>query len=84
MQAAIKLFDKKAITTDYLVQNLHREGLLLRRLSHPNIIKLYEIIETEDLYCLVMEHAHLDVLTRLCTEGPIAKEAEVRLSRRPV
>ena len=41
---AIKLFDRKAIDTDYLRKALDREGHIMRRLSHPHII---EVLETE-------------------------------------
>ena len=68
-KVAVKLVDKGSLKDDYLSRNLHREGDILRRLQHPHIIQLLEIIETGDYYCLVMEFAEGDVLDYLCTHG---------------
>ena len=38
-------------------KNLLREAQLMRRLRHPNIIRLYETMKTNTLYCLVTEIA---------------------------
>lgn len=54
---AMKIVYKHKIKDDYVRANLQREGRLLRRLHHPNIIRLYEIIETERVYCMVLEAA---------------------------
>ena len=44
-QVAIKIIDMNNIKDDYVRRNLFREAKLLRKLSHPNIIKLYETIK---------------------------------------
>ena len=38
-------------------KNLLREAMLMRRLRHPNVIRLYETMKTNALYCLVTEIA---------------------------
>ena len=45
IQVAVKIIDMNNIKDDYVRRNLFREARLLRRLSHPNIIKLYETIK---------------------------------------
>lgn len=40
-------------------------------------VQLYEIIDTADVYCLVMGLAKTDILTTLCEEG-ISTETEAR------
>ncbi|EGD77012.1 CAMK/CAMKL protein kinase [Salpingoeca rosetta] len=78
ISVAIKIIFKDNITADYVRDNLHREGALMRQLHHPHIIKLYEIIETEDLYCLVMELATGgEVLDYIVAHGSLS-EKEVR------
>eukprot|EP00055_Hartaetosiga_balthica_P013977 m.74297 g.74297 ORF g.74297 m.74297 type:complete len:914 (-) comp8449_c0_seq1:306-3047(-) len=57
MTVAVKVVYKKCITADYVRENLQREGDLLRLVDHPNVVKLLEIIETDDIYCLVTEIA---------------------------
>eukprot|EP00039_Didymoeca_costata_P002632 m.61597 g.61597 ORF g.61597 m.61597 type:complete len:753 (-) comp11427_c0_seq2:33-2291(-) len=66
---ALKLFYKPAIKEEYLKKNLYREGNILQKIYHPNVVKLLEIIETDTIYCLVMELCEVDVLTYLCSVG---------------
>ena len=54
---AMKIVNKNKIRDPYVLRNLHREGEVLRKLNHKNVISLYEILETESLYCLVLELA---------------------------
>ena len=55
-QVAMKIIDKKkAMQDSYVAKNFKREAKLLQKLNHPNIIKLYEVIETENNYYLITE-----------------------------
>ena len=56
-QVAIKIIETEKIREEYVRKNLLREAQLMRRLRHPNIIRLYETMKTNNLYCLVMEVA---------------------------
>lgn len=78
VEVACKVFDKSAMKDDYVINNLHREAEILRKLQHPHIIQLYEILETDDVYCLVMEVCAQDVLTRLCSTG-VSSEVQARI-----
>ena len=53
--AALKIIDKEKIDS-YYNKNLHREGNILGRLYHPNIIRLLEILSTSTLLCFVLEY----------------------------
>lgn len=56
IEAAIKIIDKKAFDLSKL-SKLNREVRVMKLLHHPNIIRLYEVIETKSRMFLVMEYA---------------------------
>ena len=52
----MKVIDKrKALQDAYVSRNFKREARLLQMVHHPNIIQLYEVIETDNSYYLVTE-----------------------------
>lgn len=56
-KVAIKIFDKSVLDNEKQLR-LKREIDSMKQLKkHPNIIKLYEIMETNKLICLVTEYA---------------------------
>lgn len=84
-QVAIKVIDKKRAKDDiYVRKNLRREGKLLQVLRHPNIIQLYEIMETENSYYLVTELCEGgDFMDYICSKKKL-EEREVRRYMRQV
>ena len=57
MQVAVKVLEKTKIKDKKDIERISREIKILKQTHHPNVVQLYEIIETEkDLY-LVMEFA---------------------------
>ena len=46
---------KKEITDEYVAKNYRREAEILAKLSHPNIVKLIEVLESKDFFCIAME-----------------------------
>lgn len=52
---AVKILNKTAASKDYLKKFLPREIDVLQRLNHSNIIRVYEIIETDRLVYFMME-----------------------------
>ena len=56
-QVAVKIIETEKIKEEYVRKNLLREAQLMRRLRHPNVVRLYETMKTQQLYCLVMEMA---------------------------
>jgi len=52
----MKVIDKKkALQDSYVSKNLRREAKLLQMVRHPNILQLFEIIETDNSYYLITE-----------------------------
>ncbi|CAD6189965.1 unnamed protein product [Caenorhabditis auriculariae] len=55
-EVAIKIIDKTALNPSSL-QKLFREVKIMKQLDHPNIVKLYQVMETEQTLYLVLEYA---------------------------
>ncbi|KAK4472459.1 hypothetical protein MN116_003710 [Schistosoma mekongi] len=56
VEVAIKIINKTVMDST-LLKRLKREITIMKMTNHPNIVKLLEIIENEDVLCLVMEYA---------------------------
>ena len=53
---AVKVINKREVLKrNYLRANLRREASMMQRMQHPHIIQLYEVMETENCYYIVME-----------------------------
>ena len=77
-KVAVKILDKTKL--DAKTQRLlSREISSMERLHHPNIIRLYEVIETLSKLYLVMEYASSgELYTKISSDGRLA-ESEARL-----
>ncbi|CAH8569456.1 unnamed protein product [Dicrocoelium dendriticum] len=56
VEVAIKIINKTKMDST-LLKRLKREIAIMKLTNHPNIVRLLEIIENEDVLCLVMEYA---------------------------
>lgn len=54
---AVKILEKEKITEEADVERVSREIHILKLIRHPNIVQLYEIIETPRQLYLIMEYA---------------------------
>lgn len=52
---AVKVINKKKIMSSNLVSNIKREISIMRRLNHPHIVKLYEVLANKSKIFCVME-----------------------------
>ncbi len=57
LQVAVKILEKEKITEEADVERVEREIKILKLIRHPNIIQLFEIIETPKQLYLIMEYA---------------------------
>uniref|UniRef100_A0A8C6SY25 MAP/microtubule affinity-regulating kinase 3 n=1 Tax=Neogobius melanostomus TaxID=47308 RepID=A0A8C6SY25_9GOBI len=82
-EVAIKIIDKTQLNPTSL-QKLYREMRIMKTLNHPNIVQLFEVIETEKTLYLVMEYASGgEVFDYLVSHGRM-KEKEARAKFRQV
>ncbi|XP_076830632.1 MAP/microtubule affinity-regulating kinase 3a isoform X4 [Brachyhypopomus gauderio] len=82
-EVAIKIIDKTQLNPTSL-QKLFREVRIMKILNHPNIVKLFEVIETEKTLFLVMEYASGgEVFDYLVAHGRM-KEKEARAKFRQI
>uniref|UniRef100_A0A0A1XES8 non-specific serine/threonine protein kinase n=1 Tax=Zeugodacus cucurbitae TaxID=28588 RepID=A0A0A1XES8_ZEUCU len=55
-EVAIKIIDKSQLDSVNL-QKVYREVEIMKRLNHPHIIKLYQVMETKNMIYIVSEYA---------------------------
>lgn len=53
---AVKVIEKEKITAEDDKVRVKREIEILKKVRHPNIVQLYEVIETEKYHFMVMEY----------------------------
>uniref|UniRef100_A0A665TFV2 MAP/microtubule affinity-regulating kinase 3 n=1 Tax=Echeneis naucrates TaxID=173247 RepID=A0A665TFV2_ECHNA len=82
-EVAIKIIDKTQLNPTSL-QKLFREVRIMKTLNHPNIVQLFEVIETEKTLYLIMEYASGgEVFDYLVAHGRM-KEKEARAKFRQI
>ncbi|XP_070983647.1 MAP/microtubule affinity-regulating kinase 4-like isoform X2 [Oncorhynchus clarkii lewisi] len=82
-EVAIKIIDKNQLNPTSL-QKLFREVRIMKGLNHPNIVQLFEVIETENTLYLIMEYASGgEVFDYLVSHGRM-KEKEARAKFRQI
>ncbi|KAL5580546.1 hypothetical protein UlMin_012988 [Ulmus minor] len=52
---AIKIINKKKISSTSLMSNVKREISIMKKLRHPNIVKLYEVLASKNKIYFVLE-----------------------------
>ncbi|XP_029451351.1 hormonally up-regulated neu tumor-associated kinase homolog A-like [Rhinatrema bivittatum] len=84
-KVAMKVIDKKKAKQDsYVLKNMKREPRIHQMIKHPNIVQLYETLETENSYYLVMELClGGDLMDRICDKKKL-EEREVRRYTRQI
>lgn len=83
VEVAVKIIDKTSLNESNLAKLL-REVDIMKRLDHPNIVKLYEVIDTEKTLYLIIEYANGgEVFDYLVAHGRM-KEKEARLKFRQI
>uniref|UniRef100_A0A8C9V5B8 non-specific serine/threonine protein kinase n=1 Tax=Scleropages formosus TaxID=113540 RepID=A0A8C9V5B8_SCLFO len=82
-KVAIKVIDKKKAKQDsYVLKNMKREPHIHQMIRHPNVVQLYETLETENSYYMVMELCvGGDLMERLCERQRLGEREARRYAR---
>eukprot|EP01105_Mastigella_eilhardi_P005345 TRINITY_DN1707_c0_g1_i1.p1 TRINITY_DN1707_c0_g1~~TRINITY_DN1707_c0_g1_i1.p1 ORF type:complete len:709 (-),score=191.94 TRINITY_DN1707_c0_g1_i1:76-2202(-) len=80
-KVAVKIMNKSRVTGDTM-NMVKREIGIMKQMSHPYIIQLYQVIETKDQLFLVMEHASGgEVMDLILTHGCLREDQARKLFR---
>lgn len=78
-QVAIKIINKTRLDNDNLNKTF-REISILKRLKHPHIVRLYQVMDTPSRIYLVTEHAKKgEIFDHLVSRGRMAEDEAARL-----
>lgn len=93
-EAAIKIISKAVfnsqsnnansslVTPDSLPYGIEREIIIMKLLNHPNVLRLYDVWETDSNLYMVLEYAEKGELFNLLVErGPLPEQEAVRFFR---
>lgn len=76
---AIKIIDKTCLNVEYLAKT-YREIAILKRLRHPHITRLYEVLQSESMIYLVVEFAsNGEVFDHLAANGRMKETEAARI-----
>ncbi|WOK97116.1 CBL-interacting protein kinase 7-like [Canna indica] len=76
---AIKVLDKPELVDTGMCRSFLTEVAAMRRLSHPHVLKLHEVMATRSKIFLVMEHAPGgDLLVRVARRGRLSEPSARR------
>ncbi|KRW98946.1 Protein kinase-like domain [Pseudocohnilembus persalinus] len=78
---AVKIYNKESFKDPSKLKNVKREIQILSKLNHPNIIKLYHVIETENELNLVMEFIGLTSLFQYLKQNSQKRLSETQVRK---
>ncbi|CAH2295946.1 testis-specific serine threonine- kinase 6 [Pelobates cultripes] len=74
------MLNKKHAPSDFVNRFLPRELAILKTISHPHVVHVFELIELENgVQCIVMELCHTDLLQQIQQEGPFSMSEAQRI-----
>ncbi|KAJ7964305.1 Non-specific serine/threonine protein kinase [Quillaja saponaria] len=71
---AVKIISKKKISGTSLMANIKREITIMRRLNHPHIVNLFEVLATKSKIFFVMEFAKGGELFAKISKGRFSED----------
>lgn len=76
MLVAVKIYDKHKIASATRKKSVLREVTVLQRLDHPNVLKLYDVIDSPSQLYLVMEFLEGENLSTHLKRTALTKQAD--------
>jgi serine/threonine protein kinase len=79
-EVALKVLSRELASKPGLMERFQREARHIAKLSHHNIVKMYEFGETQGAYYLALEFVDgIDLYDYICRKGQLAVEESVLL-----
>ena len=72
-KVAMKIIDKNKIELDEINDDIKREINILKKLSHPNIVKIYEFYESDNCFYIINEHCKGGQLYEYLTKNKLTE-----------
>ena len=76
-QVAIKCLYKQQ--SDSLLERLRREAKVLAKINHPNVVKIYDVVDQEEGFALVMEYVGGRSLRHHLKENHLSQRKQLAL-----
>ncbi|MBP2639965.1 MAG: prkC [Firmicutes bacterium] len=78
---AVKILHKQFTHDEEFVSRFRREAQAAARLSHPNIVNIYDVGQDDDIYYIVMEYISGETLKeKIEREAPLPADTAVRIA----
>ncbi len=78
-RVAIKVIRHDQMNRPGAIRRFRREAVTLARVNHPYLVQIYDLVDWEDSYGLVMELVEGVTLARKLEDGPLKLEQATRL-----
>jgi len=78
---AIKLIRPEHVENAMARERFRREARAAARLSHPSIVQIYDVVESDESDAIVLELVEGEPLSRRIARGPLPVEEAVRFGR---
>ena len=80
-EVALKVLPPNLANDENLVKRFHREAEAAARLSHPNIVQIFDINEISGIHFFAMEYLRGETLTqKIEREGPLSLKEAARIT----
>ena len=77
----VKVLRDEYVTDDEFIERFQSEARSAARLSHPNIVRVYDVGQDDDIHYIVMEYIHGDTLKKAIKEkAPFDTRSTINVS----
>lgn len=78
-EVALKFLNSSAVPNNHALRRFYREGRILSRLTHPNIVQYHDLSQANNQPFLIMEWVDgVDLATKVRKQGPLKLEVALR------